>query len=83
MSALSLYSPTEVAARLAGVYAGMSAALVIPPADPALADVWQGGFVAALVAVAASFNIRPCQVDNGLAIDANYVGLMERIRERG
>lgn len=82
MSALDLYSPPEIAARLAAVYAGMAAAtFAIPPANQAQADAWQAGYVAALVAVAASFGIRPAQVDNGLAIDNNYHQMMARMRE--
>ena len=81
MSALDLYSPSEITARLAAVYAGMAAAtFAIPPANQAQADAWQAGYVAALVAVAASFGIRPAQVDNGLAIDANFYREICRMR---
>lgn len=81
MSALSLYGPSEVTARLAAVYAGMAAAtFAIPPANQAQADAWQAGYVAALVAVAASFGIRPAQVDIGLAIDANFYREICRMR---
>lgn len=73
MSALDLYAPPEIAARLAAVYAGMAAAtFAIPPANQAQSDAWQAGYVAALGAVALAFGIRPAQVSIDLAIDANF-----------